>query len=583
MQKSEKYLTPIHLFFELWTFLSSINKKNFFWYIALIVLNSVFEIIAISSVIPFLGALTDPEKLTNIELISVVFRALDIKNINEIVLSLTLLFCLAAVISMLTKLLVIHFGTKLAFNIGGELAYKILNCVLYQKYIFHVNNNSSAIIDVVLTKTNAAIGGFLIQIINLLSTGILLFFILAALFAINPLISTVIFIGFGALYFVILISLRKIITKNGESISQLSGNIVKVVQESIGGIRNVLMDGTQEFFLKKFKICDSELRRSQSSNIIIQSSPRPIIEAIGVIVIVSIAYLFAANDGLEYGIIPTLGGYAFGIQKILPLLQQSYGSIASILGTAPMVSDVLGYIKLPITHSVECDSNAEINFKDAIVFSNVSFRYCDSLPWVFKDLNLSIPRGSRIGIVGQTGKGKSTFLNLIMGLLSPTSGQVYLDGKNINFESRHWRKIISHVPQSIYLADTTISENIAFGVPKSEIDYSKIVIACQQAKISNVIESWTESYETRVGEQGIRLSGGQKQRIGIARALYRDAKILILDEGTNALDGLTEESVMETIYGMSPNLTILIVSHNTESLKQCTKIIDLSTGKIRIN
>ena len=420
------------------------------------------------------------------------------------------------------------------------------------------------------------------QVINLASTIILLLFILVALFIINPIISAVVFIGFGFIYLLIIFFLKDIINRNGQKTALLSAEIVREIQESVGGIRNVLMGATQDRLLNNFRDLDSELRRCQASNIAIQAYPRPVIEAMGILILIGISYIFTINNRLDFGVVPILGGYAFGIQKILPLLQQSYGAIASILGTTAMVSDVLGYLNLPIQSKYSDNSNRRIIFNNSIVFSNISFRYSHDMPWVLKNFNLTISKGDRIGIVGQTGQGKSTLLDLIMGLLNPTDGKIFVDQKIVSLDNQDWRNRIAHVPQSIYLADSTIAENIAFGVKLELIDYEKLALVSKQAKINDLIDSLPEGYNTRVGEVGIRLSGGQRQRIGIARALYRDATILIFDEGTSALDHLTGQLVMQSIYDLNSELTILIVSHRLSSLKQCSKIIDLSVGKAAI-
>jgi len=220
-------------------------------------------------------------------------------------------------------------------------------------------------------------------------------------------------------------------------------------------------------------------------------------------------------------------------------------------------------------------------FHNSIHFDSVRFRYSCDGPWVLDGLNLTIPKGARVGFVGSTGSGKSTTLDLLMGLLMPTEGQLMVDGQSIS-GNRHraWQRNIAHVPQSIYLADTTLAENIAFGVPPYSIDLDRVQLAARQAQIAEFIESNSEGYQARVGERGIRLSGGQRQRIGIARALYKQASVLVFDEATSALDNATEQSVMDAIEGLSSNLTILLIAHRLTTVKRCDTIVELEHGRV---
>jgi ATP-binding cassette subfamily B protein len=222
-----------------------------------------------------------------------------------------------------------------------------------------------------------------------------------------------------------------------------------------------------------------------------------------------------------------------------------------------------------------------LSFRDVIRFENISFRYTSEGPWVLEDFNLTIPKGSRIGFVGSTGSGKSTTLDLLMGLLTPTTGQLLVDGKPIVGDRiRPWQRTIAHVPQAIYLADSTLAENIAFGVPRTDIDLKRVQKAARQAQIADFIESGRDAYDAYVGERGIRLSGGQRQRIGIARALYKQASVLVLDEATSALDNATEQSVMDAIDGLDRELTILLIAHRLTTVRRCDTIVQLEHGRV---
>jgi ATP-binding cassette subfamily B protein len=243
--------------------------------------------------------------------------------------------------------------------------------------------------------------------------------------------------------------------------------------------------------------------------------------------------------------------------------------------------DVINLLNQPLPDDALSPAPPPLQFKDAIRFDSVRFRYLDNGPWVINDINLTIPKGSRVGFVGATGGGKSTTIDLLMGLLKPTEGRIVVDGQTISGERlRAWQRAIAHVPQSIFLADTTLAENIALGVPKNDIDMEKVKHATRQAQIADFIENQAEGYDAFVGERGIRLSGGQRQRIGIARALYKDASVLVFDEATSSLDNQTEQAVMNSIEGLHRDLTILIIAHRLTTVQRCDLIVELANGRV---
>ena len=277
-----------------------------------------------------------------------------------------------------------------------------------------------------------------------------------------------------------------------------------------------------------------------------------------------------------------LGIFALGAQRLLPVLQQAYASWANILGSQASLQDAIELLDQPMPDYIDQASDQKLPFKYHINIRSLDFRYSPHMPYIFRNLNLKISKGSRVGFVGPTGCGKSTLLDIVMGLLNPIKGEIEIDGLTICASNkRAWQAHIAHVPQVIFLSDTTIEENIAFGVPKDKIDRNLVREVAKQAQINDLIESWLHKYNTFVGERGIRLSGGQRQRIGIARALYKQADVIIFDEATSALDSETESTVMEAIEVLGEHLTVLIIAHRVTTLKQCTQIVELSNGGIK--
>ena len=379
------------------------------------------------------------------------------------------------------------------------------------------------------------------------------------------------------IYLAIILLTRKKLYKDSLIIGKQSNVVVKILQEGLGGIRDVLLDGSQKFYCNIYKEADASLRKAQSNVVIIGASPRYAIESLSMILIAILAYLLGkSDDGLKTAL-PILGSMALGAQRLLPVLQQAYGSFTAILGAQGSLVDTLSLLDQPLATDNLVEDKIQLN--DCLSINNLSFKYDNDLPYILQNLNFQIKKGSKVGIIGSTGSGKSTLLDLIMGLLLPTNGYISIDGNHLNFESiRAWQNNISHVPQAIFLADSSIMENIAFGVPKEEIDFERIKHAAQKAKIHNDIISWEDGYYTQVGERGVRLSGGQRQRIGIARALYKRANFIVFDEATSALDDKTEKDVMDAIESLDKSLTIIIVAHRLTTLQNCDKIIKIGKG-----
>jgi ATP-binding cassette, subfamily B, bacterial PglK len=299
------------------------------------------------------------------------------------------------------------------------------------------------------------------------------------------------------------------------------------------------------------------------------------------VLIAALAYGLSRQEGGIATALPVLGALAVGAQRMLPALQQTYASWASIAGSQGVLADVIELLDQPIPEDLLQPAPEPLQFRTTIRFDRVRFRYSSDGPWVLNGLDLTITKGARLGFVGATGSGKSTAMDLLMGLLEPTDGQILVDSEPLSRNRvRAWQRTIAHVPQSIYLADATLAENIAFGVPPGAVDIERVRRAARQAQIADFIESRPQGYDALVGERGVRLSGGQRQRIGIARALYKRASVLVLDEATSALDNVTEQSVMDAIEGLDRELTILVIAHRLTTVRRCDSIVELQHGRV---
>ncbi|QKO23939.1 ABC transporter ATP-binding protein [Rhodoferax sp. BAB1] len=544
-------------------------------------LASFAEILSIGAVLPFLGVLTAPERIFVNPAVQPVIQALGITSSEQLVLPLTVAFCLAALIAGGMRLLLLWATTRLSFSTGAELSISIYRRTLYQPYAVHCARNSSEVISGISSKASNLTHNIIVPALMLISAIVILIAIVCTLFFIEPIVAIWALGGFGSIYFLIIGLTRKKLLANSQCVARESVQTIKSLQEGLGGIRDVLIDGSQSTYCQTYATSDLALRRAQGNSVFIGASPRYAMESLGMLLIAALAYSIAQQpDGIGRAI-PILGALAIGAQRLLPALQQAYGSWSSIKGGQASLQDTLELLDQPLPDHAEESVTAALPFSRNICLKQLGFRYGLQTPYVLKELNLIIPKGSRIGFVGTTGSGKSTLLDVVMGLLPPTDGSIEVDGQSITLaNSRAWQAHIAHVPQVIFLTDSSIEENIAFGVPKELIDHERVRKAALQAKIAESIESWPEKYQTVVGERGVRLSGGQRQRIGIARALYKQADVIIFDEATSALDSETEQAVMQAIDGLGQDLTLLIIAHRVTTLKNCTQIVELGNGGI---
>jgi ATP-binding cassette subfamily B protein len=565
----------------LWQHISPRRRGQFGLLLVLMLLASFAEILSIGAVLPFLGILTAPDKIFDLHLMQPVIHMLNLTQPEQLLLPLTVFFGAAAIIAGAMRLLLLWASTKLSYATGADLNIAVYRSTLYQPYEVHCARNSSEVINGITNKTANAIG-VISYFIGFLSSMIMLIFILVALVAVDPVIALIAFFGFGVIYGCVIYFTRRRLLINSQVVAVESTKVIKSLQEGLGGIRDVLIDGTQSTYCEIYNEADLLLRRAQGNNMFISSSPRYVMEALGVVLIASLAYLLAQqSDGIAKAI-PIIGALALGAQRLLPVMQQAYFSWSSIQGGYVSLEDVLTLLDQPLPGYVYQTSNQSMIFNHFIGIKQVDFQYSPQSPYVLKGINLRITKGSRVGFIGATGTGKSTLLDIVMGLLQPTNGSMEIDNQELTVGNhRAWQEHVAHVPQSIFLADSSIEENIAFGIPKDKINYHRVRQAAKQAQIAESIESWPDQYQTFVGERGIRLSGGQRQRIGIARALYKQADVIIFDEATSALDNETEEAVMQAIEGLSKDLTLLIIAHRLSTLKNCTQIIELADGGIK--
>lgn len=561
----------------LWRHIARRRRRQLLLLMVLMVCASLAEALSLGLTLPFLSALTSPEQIAQNRLGRMLMAAFDLQHPRDLLLPLSVGFGLAAALSGGMRTTLLWAQTKLAHSVGADLSAQMFERSLNQPYQTHLSRNSSETISGITDKSDSVVYHSLLPALAIVASIVLLLSIVTTLLLISPVASLSTLTIFGAAYLVIMVLTRKRLARNSLIISREAVHVLKILREGFAGIRDVLLDGSQETHCTDYRNASARLRRSAASVQIISGMPRFGIEAFAMLLIAVVAYLLVVDADGSTSAVPILGVLALGAQRILPLLQQLFSAWSSVMASRVTLQDAIGLLDQPLTAEAMQPPPPPMAFDHEIAVSHVKFQYPERSAPVFSDISLSIAKGAKVGFIGSTGSGKSTFIDLIMGLLPPTSGAILIDGVPLDRRNaRAWQANIAHVPQSIFLADRSIAENIALGVPRDAIDLNSVRHAARLAQLAQTIESWEYQYDTLVGENGVRLSGGQRQRIGIARALYKKARVIVLDEATSALDSATEASVMNTIDGLGQDMTVLIIAHRLSTLQHCDLIFELA-------
>lgn len=542
------------------------------------------EIISLGAVLPFLTLLSNPNLLWQQSIIRKFATSVGLTQPQQLIIPLTIAFVLSIVLSAFFRISTLWINGRLSAAIGSDLSSEAYKRTLYQPYEVHLLRNSSSVINSVTTQIGSTVVAIrtILQVSNSTVTAISL---LIGLFFIDAQVAFACVLLFGTIYLFLAFTVRRKLRSNGRQFATASKTLLKAVQEGLGSIRDLILDGNQPVFLAIYKEADLVQRQLKAQSVFLGSFPRYLTEAVGMLSIGLLGVYLMFQRGSSGSVIPILGTFAVGAQRLLPAFQQIYSGWAILKTSSPNIAEVLLMLQQPLPASLQTVDT--LDFRESFVFEDISYRYGQSQPFVLSHLNFQIRSGECIGFIGPTGSGKSTVIDLLMGLLVPTHGRLVVDGIDL-YSSHHpdilraWRATIAHVPQVIYLADTTIAENIAFGVPKHKIDMDRVRGAAYQAQLSDFIASSDLGYETFVGERGVRLSGGQRQRIGIARALYKNAKVLVFDEATSALDNDTETALMKSVNLLRPDVTIIMVAHRLSTLQGCDRLFLVENGSISL-
>ena len=566
----------------LYRFASPRHRRQFQGIVALMPLTALSEMVAVAAIVPLIAVLTDVADTAKTPWLPAFFDMVGATTRDGMLLASGALFATAAILAAGLRLLLSWSSQRFAFAIGHDLAQEIQRKVLHQPYSFHIARHSSLIISS-LEKVEQLVFNVLLQLLQASSATVLSLFIVAALVAIDARSAAIAAVVVVAIYGLVLLLIRKRLAANSAIIGDAYQRRVQAVQESLGAIRDIIIDHSQAAYLDAFRAVDEPLMRARADTAFIASSPRYIIEALGLVVITVMAVIISTQAGGLIAALPALGALVLGAQRLIPLTQTLYHGWTTLAGSRSIIGQVVELLDLPLSEHDEASAPAAATrFTREVRFEAVGFAYPGRPQPALDAIDLVIRKGSRVAVVGRTGSGKSTLADIFMGLLEPTSGTIRIDGVALTAATaRGWQRNIAHVPQSIFLADTSIARNIALSVPAAAVDLARVARAADIAQLGEFIATLPDGYDTIVGEHGVRLSGGQRQRLGLARAIYKQAPVLVLDEATSALDDATEAAVMQALDRLgAEGETILIVAHRLSTLATCQMVIRLEDGRI---
>ena len=555
------------------------RKKDIKFVFFLSILSSIAESVSIALLVPFISFFVNPDNYLFNNLFKTFFDFLNITGEKNILNTVALSFILIVLLSSYIKLKYIKLSNSLTDNIASDFRIKIFNFLINQDYSYYFKHGSSEIMSNLSQKTNS-FTTIIFSSINIINAILISLAVVIVLVFNEPIYTPIIIISIIVFFFIIFKIKSKSVLKKGQNVNLNQNFMIDVFQNTVGYLPEIIIYNIRKFFLTTLSTFSKETAISTSDVRTIAMSPRIYLETFVIILVILVIYFSDFNERSIESNISYLAILAFGTQKCLPLINGVYNLSINFKNATPVVNSFLQILDSGKEIVIEEKNFNPLEFNKSIKLENISYQYNKSLPKILNKFSFEINKGEKVAIKGQTGSGKSTLANIISGLLYPSEGQIYIDGTVIdNTNLKNWQRNVAIVPQTVFLNDGSILENIAIALHKNTINFDKVKYSAKLAQIDSFINSLPNKYSEKVGERGVRLSGGQRQRLGIARALYRNANVIILDEPTNALDIETEKLVMDSITKLSKDITLIMISHSDTSLRYFDKIIDLDNNK----
>jgi ATP-binding cassette, subfamily B, bacterial PglK len=569
---------------KLFTLLTPSQRKRFYFIQVLIVFMSIGEIVGVASIIPFMSIVGDVSQLQEDTIFSWLYRISGSESESQFIFLLGIGVLCVLFLSSLLSMFTIWKLSMFANRVGVEISDRLYTFYLKQGWLFHASGSSAQLTKKIANETQRITGAVIMPLMQMNAKILLSILMAISIFVYDPKVAIVGLSIFGVTYIIIYKLIKVRLIRNGLAISDVNEERFRLMNEGFGGIKDILLLGRDYDFIDRFNQTGNTLAKSQGENQALSQMPRYFMELIAFSsMILLVLYLIISYEGNLSVILPIISIYALAAFKLLPALQAIYSSVAKIRGNIAAFDS----IEQDLVNSKIADQKivnkerALLHLNKQISLNNITFNYPDKKEPTLKNLNITIPVNSLVGIVGPSGSGKSTLIDILMGLIKSQQGELKIDDEVINNKNlRSWKNTIGFVAQNIFLSEGTIAQNIAFGVPQNKIDISQVEKVLELAHLRELILSLEYGIYTPVGERGVQLSGGQRQRIGIARALYHEAEVLVFDEATSSLDGITEKIIMEAINNFSGKKTIILIAHRLKTVQKCNQIFYMDKGEV---
>lgn len=560
-----------------------LNKKQQFYFILLffsILLKAILETIGISVLIPFVQVILTPEKLLNNKTLIPIFDYFNINSIKSVVIFVSSLVIIFYIIKNFYSLLCTYFQQKYRCHLQQHLSVSLLQEYLKRPYSFFTKTNSSILLRNIINDADGMMT-CINNIFNLLTESFIVLLITIFLFLTDPLIAGGLFISMFIVLLVPTLIIGSPIRKRGALLRDYGALVYKDALQSVNGIKEIIVGNKQEFFSKKYEESYNKKSENDIISSVLSAIPARLIEAICIAALIGLVSFKVLKGNTSELMVAQLSAFAVAAFKLLPSISGISNSFNSLILSFPVLNSVYNNLNEKVEHLDYCVNNQTISFNKKIVFKDLSYKYDTSEKWIFKDTNLTINKGNVVGIIGPSGAGKTTFVDVLLCLLNASNGFIFVDDTKLTKQNiMAWREKISYVPQATYLLDDSIEANVAFGINKEKIDHQKVVSALHDSMLSDYVDNLPLKEKSLIGERGIQMSGGQRQRLSIARALYKNPDIIIFDEATSALDETTEKEIMSSIENLIGKKTLIIIAHRLSTLKKCNKIFEVNNGKI---